>query len=200
MSETHALKIAIELFHLPSQIRTARTRPLPNGTHLVLRLIVDDPDAIREAQSLNDRPLSDMRQAAIFFVEQILLDPEADAFRTLGVERTATTAECRANMALLLKWLHPDLNGDDRRATMARQVIDSWKLISIQRHADQNLPASIRLTTNIPLTAAGERPASLAKRPPSLANEHRSKIRRLLRVITLAAKNKLIRYRNCKPS
>ena len=50
-----------------------------------------------------------VREASAFFIEQILLGPDADSYRVLGADRNAAAAELRRNMALLLRWLHPDM-------------------------------------------------------------------------------------------
>jgi hypothetical protein len=131
MSDSEALKAALDLFHLPSRARTMRASPPPNGTKLLLRLAIGDTDAINEAVLLTGRPACAVRQAAIFFIEQILLDPDSDEYRTLGLEPTATMSELRTHMALLLKWLHPDLSSNDDRSIMARRVIRAWKQVNL---------------------------------------------------------------------
>ena len=67
-----------------------------------------------------------VRKAAAFFIEQILLYPEADSYRVLGAERNAAAGELRRNMALLLRWLHPDL---DRHGTadFVGRVTGAWR-------------------------------------------------------------------------
>ena len=130
MSDADALKVAIDLFYLPSQVRAMRARPLPKGTKLLLRIASGDADAMRTAQELSDRPATAIREAAIFFVEQILLERGADEYRTLGLDQTAPAIELRAHMALLMKWLHPDLSNDNHRSTMARQVLRAWKYVN----------------------------------------------------------------------
>ena len=129
MSDVSALKAAIELFYIPSQVHAVRLAPLPKGTTLLLRLAAGDAEAAREAQDLSDRPADVSRQAAIFFIQQILLYPDADSYRILGSDRSATPSELRNHMALLLKWLHPDLNHDRHTTLLARRVIRAWDQI-----------------------------------------------------------------------
>jgi hypothetical protein len=124
-----ALRTAIEIFYLPSQVRTLRSSPLPKGTNFLLRLAAGDAEAVSEAQLYSDRPSCARRQAAIFFIEQILLAPDSDEYRILGLDRTAGMSELRAHMALLLKWLHPDFASDNHRSRMARRVIEAWTKI-----------------------------------------------------------------------
>jgi hypothetical protein len=129
MSDVSALKAAIELFYVPSQVRTMRLSPLPKGTPLLLRLAAGEAEAAHEAQEMSGRPVEVTRPAAIFFIEQILLYSDADSYRILGADHSATPSELRAHMALLLKWLHPDLNHDHHTALLARRVIRAWDQI-----------------------------------------------------------------------
>ncbi|HVU21598.1 MAG TPA: J domain-containing protein [Hyphomicrobium sp.] len=138
MTEGEALRAAIDLFYLPSQIRIVRRQPLPKGTGLLLRLAVGDPSAANEAKRHSGRSIIANREAAVFFVEQILLRPDADEYTILGLDHTAEITEFRAHMALLLKWLHPDMNSDENRSLMACRVIDAWnKVKSLDRNRRQ---------------------------------------------------------------
>ena len=67
-----------------------------------------------------------VREAAAFFVEQILLYPGADSYRVLGARPDATYGELRRNMALLLRWLHPDRDRQGERAIFAARVTRAW--------------------------------------------------------------------------
>jgi hypothetical protein len=139
MSGADALKAAIDMLHIPSQVRVARVSPLPKGVSLLLRLAAGDPEANDEAESLSGRPASVCRKAAVFFIEQILLAPEADNYRILGSDKTASGDELRSHMALLLKWLHPDLSRDSHKSLLARRVVAAWELLKTperRRHHD----------------------------------------------------------------
>lgn len=147
MSDVDVLKIAIDLFYLPSQVRATRNRPLPKGTKFLLLIAAGDVDAMRDARALSNRPSNAIQDAAIFFIEQILLDRSADEYRTLGLDCSAPTAELRAHMALLLKWLHPDINNDARRSAMARQVIRAWKQINSPANATRERSPRAEIST-----------------------------------------------------
>lgn len=197
MSDADALKVAIELFHLPSQIRAMRALPLPKGTKLLLQLAVGDADAMREAQMLSDRPQFVIRQAAIFFIEQILLDPVADEYRTLGLDDAATTNELRAHMALLLKWLHPDLSSNDHRSAMARQAIQAWKKVNSSEKLRRHPTAIARIPTNARHRRTGK---SVAKQVPMQSTlpiaRSTHKLGRILRIIAAAARNRFVHCKN----
>ncbi len=44
----------------------------------------------------------------------------------LGVNPQASSSELRHNMALLLKWLHPDKEGEGMRSLYATNVTNAW--------------------------------------------------------------------------
>lgn len=195
MSDADALRAAIDLFHLPSQIRAVRARPLPKGTKLLLRLAVGDAEAMREAEIFSDRPQSAIRQAAIFFIEQILLDPGADEYRTLGLDHTATISELRTNMALLLKWLHPDLSNDTPKSTMARQVIQAWKQVNASEKLRRHPTTLARISSNAKHTHIDRFTDEHARKlQPIVRRSH--KLRRILKIIAAAARNKFIHCKN----
>ncbi len=75
---------------------------------MLLEVAAEDPEALREAETLTGRPGAPLRRAASFFVEQVLLTRGSDSYRVLGCSSDANAAELRRHMALILKWLHPD--------------------------------------------------------------------------------------------
>ena len=126
MGDWAALKLALELLHVPWRVRLVRERPLPEGVPLLLRVAAGDAASEEAAAKAAGRPPEVVRQAATFFIEQILLAPGADSYRVLGAGPTATTAELRANMALLMKWLHPDAAHEGEQSVFAARIAAAW--------------------------------------------------------------------------
>ena len=126
MSERVALKVAIDLMHVPSQVRLFRSEPLPEGVPLLLRIAAGDNEADRTAVELTGRSIETVQRAAAFFIEQILFAPEADSYRVLGASRQASAAELRRNVGLLLKWLHPDVDPHSERSVFVGKVTGAW--------------------------------------------------------------------------
>jgi hypothetical protein len=126
MSDRVALKTAIDLMHVPSQVRVLRSEPLPDDVLMVLRIAAGDSETEQAAVDLTGRPLGTVRRAAAFFIEQILLAPEADSYRVLGTTSQASAGELRRNVALLLRWLHPDLDPQGHRSIFAGRVTTAW--------------------------------------------------------------------------
>ncbi len=126
MRDGEALRVALDLLHVPSRVRLLRAEPLPQGVPLLLRLAAGDREAEREAAEVVDRSADVVREAAAFFIEQILLCPEADSYRVLGASPDASSGELRRNMALLIKWLHPDMDRPGDQSVFVHRVTMAW--------------------------------------------------------------------------
>lgn len=126
MLEGAAVRVAIDLLQMPSRVRMIRQAPLPDGMGLLLRVAACDAGAASEAAAITGRAETFVTEAAAFFVEQILLDPDADSYRVLGALPASPSSDLRRNMALLVRWLHPDVaKGADRSRYVAR-VTYAW--------------------------------------------------------------------------
>lgn len=121
-----ALDHAIELARTPSLGRKLRAQPLPDGVLLVLRLASGDEDALGNAACVSGRAPEALRDAAMFYVAQVLFDPVADSYRTLGASPSATRDQLRAHTVCLLKWLHPDINREEEHAVFTFRVLRAW--------------------------------------------------------------------------
>lgn len=147
MNHATALGVAIDLLHMPSRVRLVRAAPLPSGVLDLLRIAAGDEEAIGEAIEFAGRSRDVVRDAVTFFIEQILLSPDADSYRVLGASPEATSAELRRNMALLLRWLHPDLDPSAERSIFATRVTLAWNdLKTFDRRAAYDQRRQISLT------------------------------------------------------
>jgi hypothetical protein len=126
MSGAQALRTALDLLHIPSRVHAARLEPLPPGVHSLLRVAVGEETEEALAIVSKGRSHDEIHQAAAFFIEQVLLHRDADSYRVLGATPEATTPELRRNMALLMRWLHPDKDPDGRRSMFAGRVTRAW--------------------------------------------------------------------------
>jgi hypothetical protein len=132
MGQAAAVKLAIDLMHFPSQVRSVRSAPLPDDVLILVRIAAGDEEATREAAEAAGRPRDVIREAAAFFIEQVLLHPGADSYRVLGARPEAPYGELRRNMALLLKWLHPDSDRQGQRVVFATRVTRAWNDLKTQ--------------------------------------------------------------------
>jgi hypothetical protein len=131
-----ALRLAFDLMHFPAQVRGVRVAPIPADVSRLLQIAAGEQEAILLAAAQSGRPAHLVREAAGFFIEQILLFPDADNYRVLGATSQASYAELRQNMALLLRWLHPDVNRPGERTVFVTRVTRAWnELKSPERRA-----------------------------------------------------------------
>jgi hypothetical protein len=126
MSDVAALRVAVDLMLIPSRVRSLRIGPLPHGVPFLLRIAANDEEATREAIVLTGKSPETLRAAAAFFIEQILLRPGADSYHVLGVGPDATASQLRQNLALLLRWLHPDVSENAQRSIFVTRVTTAW--------------------------------------------------------------------------
>ena len=164
MEEIAALKLAIEIVHVPWRVKLLRSEPLPDGVTLILRIASGEARAVSSAANLVDRPPHTIRKAAAFFIEQMLLFPEADSYRALGASPDISNENLRRNMAWLMAWLHPDHTRDEAHSTLAVRVSKAWNdLKTPERRAayDRQLRAAARPQRG--LLATPSRSRGLAK-------------------------------------
>jgi hypothetical protein len=176
MSAEDALKVALSLIAVPTQIKSARLGELPHGVNLLLNVAVGDQEARRMWSRRLERDETELVKAAEFFIEQVMLFPGSDSYRVLGSAPTATTAELRANMALLMRWLHPDVRTSEKRSTLANRVLAAWENI---KTPDKR--RAYDLTLKKPATSVSKR-----KKPRRLASQspkRRGFIKRLLSAV-----------------
>lgn len=126
MGEGVALKVAIDLMSVPSRVRMARSQPLPTGVSTLLRIAAGEEAAESAAITATGRSSDVIRRAAGFFIEQVMFCPNADSYRVLGASADATSTELRHNMALLMRWLHPDLDPQGLHSVFASRVTLAW--------------------------------------------------------------------------
>lgn len=137
MREQVALEAAVELLHMPSRARSLRNRDLPPGMTTLLGVVAGDEAALELATKAMGQSEAALRSASAFFIEQVLFHPEADSYRVLGAHRTATSDELRQNVALLLRWLHPDLDRGQERSIYVGRVTGAWNdLKTVERRSN----------------------------------------------------------------
>jgi hypothetical protein len=93
---------------------------------MLLCIAAGDETAETAAVKATGRSRDVIQRAAHFFIEQVLLCPNADSYRVLGASSEATNTELRRNMAQLMRWLHPDMDPEGRRSMFASRVSRAW--------------------------------------------------------------------------
>lgn len=119
-----ALRVAFDLLAAPSRRRQLRKSPLPNDVVLLLQIVAGDWEAIEASGRHVQKSRQQMREAAAFYIEQVMLAPQADSYRVLGASRDAPTAELRRHLGYLCKWLHSDR--ESARSVFLLRVTQAW--------------------------------------------------------------------------
>lgn len=129
MAPPPAVIAALTLLESPANVWDFRARSLPEGITTLLELVADDvATRDRLAQEIGC-DASQLTDAAGFFVEQVLLATDADAYRVLGATQHDSLEHLRRQRALLLRWLHPDKDPTGRRAIFIPRVMSAWDAI-----------------------------------------------------------------------
>jgi len=108
MADLSAVHAALALARIPAQIATVRGEALPPGMTELLAVAAGDRKIIELAEAETGLTEAELCDAAGFFIEQVLFQPQADSYRTLGAEAGSPATALRRHMALLAKALHPD--------------------------------------------------------------------------------------------
>jgi hypothetical protein len=135
MASRRAVDLALDLMRMPTLAPILSEQPFPSDLLDLIRIAARNADvaaAAAEASSVSERML---RSAAIFYLQEMLFSPGADAYRNLGVDRDASRAQMRLHMRWLLQWLHPDHNPDPAANLLAERVIGAWRQLGAGKGA-----------------------------------------------------------------
>lgn len=152
-----------------------RKSPLPHDMLTLLEVAAGDGSVIGEVTRTTGRGETQLRHAASFFVEQILLSENADSFRVLGGDDTTPIEVLRKHMALLMRWSHPDVarvHGAIDRSIYAGRVTRAWNALKTELRRAR----SFRIG-GLPDAARGAEPAQ----GPANRNGGAGKLRRPVR-------------------
>lgn len=145
-----ALEWAVALLHAPGERHALRQRPLPDGiTELLGIAATTSPESLAIAAKHFGEPESRMREAAQFYVREILLFPQADAYRILGVSDDASQDVIKTHHRLLQRWLHPDRLQHAGDAVFAARVNVAWQRLRNTAQRAQ-YDAHLRQTDHLP--------------------------------------------------
>jgi hypothetical protein len=136
---------------------------LPADVSSLLLIAAGDEEAIRKAAEATGRSPRSVREAAGFYVEQVLLHPDADSYRVLGTRSDASSEQLRRNMALLIRWLHPDSQNGAERTVFTARVTQAWNQLKTEEkratydrsRRKASLPTNNKATQQRPSTSRG---------------------------------------------
>ena len=107
-----AMAHAIEAFRTPSRHRNAGAGVFPSDMLLVIKAAAGDEATLLSAAGAHSVSAADVQEAAKHYLLRFLLHPEAKGIRLLGLNPGADADTINLHKRWLLKWLHPDRNGN----------------------------------------------------------------------------------------
>ena len=132
MSPQALLEIAVAFYKAPGRFPDLRNaaRKFPGDGSAVLRLATGaDPTTLGVA--VPPVSVEELRDASVFFVEQVFLASGADYYRLHGLDRNADAADIKEHHRLLMRLLHPDRPHADRQwqASAASRVNQAYTVL-----------------------------------------------------------------------
>ena len=130
-----------------------------------------------------------MQKAAVFFIEQVLLRPGGDSYHVLGCDNAAPVAELRRNMALLMRWLHPDVASDGssdkrlNRSLFANRITQAWESIKTEERRAAYNASLLAKESELQLKAAMSAGTTQVKSPDWLPAVRVSRPRSIKRLV-----------------
>jgi hypothetical protein len=155
MAGADALFVALTMLETPRSVKLAQSSRLPPGVTFLLEIAAGEAQAVSQASKMTGRSQGALRTAASFFIEQVLLQPGGDSYRVLGCNNGAPIGELRRNMALIMRWLHPDVtahgsaDGHMDRSIFANRITQAWGSIKTEeRRASYDLALAAKERDN----------------------------------------------------
>jgi len=124
---------------MPALARSSVAPPLPPNVIELMRIAAGSAEACKAAVAQTGEPRHVLIEAARFYLQQVLFRPDADCYRILGIQPTASRATARDHMRWLLEWLHPDRNTNNNSwdTVYAERVLSAWREVSAANGASK---------------------------------------------------------------
>jgi hypothetical protein len=141
MSGPRGIALALDLARMPALAQSIEKPPLPTDILEIMRIAAGSPGICQSASQVTGQPPAVLIEAARFYLQQMLLRPDADSYRVLGLPPGASRELARRHMQCLLQWLHPDVNRD-WDSVYAQRVLKAWREVSTK--IDSSRPLNSR--------------------------------------------------------
>lgn len=160
-----ALHHALQLLRTPTGARPGAHERLPEGMLLLIRIVAGDELALAEARQRSEEPGEVVREAAAFYIQQVMFASGSHSYRLLGVDADAPDERIKEHYRWLVRWLHPDRNADEWEVVYADRVNRAWQDLRTpsrrQRYDDLRAAEAVVAGTNDARTrSTGEHPVA----------------------------------------
>lgn len=121
-----ALEMALDLKRNSALVRSMRHKPLPEGLIDLIKCAGGCTETCEGLALARQRSPEIIRDAAINFLLLVVFTPDATPERQLGLNPGETTRETvRLHKRWLVRWLHPDHNGDPWQTVLFNHVLNA---------------------------------------------------------------------------
>ena len=205
--DADCLSLAVAFSRAPSRFPDLLhgRSPLPHGVTALLQFAAGSPSG-NSAAPHPDARSAEHKQAARFFIEQVLLAHHADHYRVLGVAPLAHLDQIKEHHRLLIRLFHPDRQKlpDARTDAFATRINQAYNIL---RSPDKRAAYDCMMREKLAAKPQSKGPwrqryitpaAELPMHPPSLVTRHRT-IFALGGVALVAALGVLLAYINQVP-
>ncbi len=151
MATATALHLALDLLHRPILAGPMREQPLPQDVLMLIKIAAGNLEAEQRALAMTSESRERIREAAVLYLQHVLLAPDADNYRVLGVECDAPQDKLREHLGWLMRWLHPDRTHSEWDSVFAERVLAAWDALKTRgRRAryDQSLNERVQMNPN----------------------------------------------------
>lgn len=132
----HSIQIALQLMQMPWLGQELRRQPVPDDVLDLIKVAAGCRDICLELQKLTGRKPEVVRAAAMHYLHAALLFPGAPPARVLGLRGSEAREIALRHKRWLIKWLHPDVNGNVWEAAQMARVVTAWNDVN----ADSRVP------------------------------------------------------------
>lgn len=133
------LQQVLDVYRQPLCYRTLWADPrraLPEGVGELLDLALATPEALDRPAARLHASREELAAALHFFIRQVLLAEESDAYRMLGLTPAATPAQIQSHYRKLMRLYHPDRDaGNEWNKIYAPRINQAYSLL---RHPDRH--------------------------------------------------------------
>jgi hypothetical protein len=126
MAQATALYLALDLLHRPTLAGLMREQPLPQDVLMLIKIAAGDIRTEQRVLTMTSHSREHVREAAILYLQHVLLAPGADNYRVLGVQSDAPQHQLREHLGWLMRWLHPDRTRSEWDSVFAERVLTAW--------------------------------------------------------------------------
>ncbi|MGE3643999.1 MAG: hypothetical protein AB7F96_09110 [Beijerinckiaceae bacterium] len=173
-----AIGQAIEIYRFPIRLADIKAQQLADDVEYLLSAI-DNRDVMNEiAERYNIKSVDILESAIGFYIEQVLLEPNSDPFRTLGASPSTPKGQLRKNFAALMRWLHPDRNVSEERTIYTNRVLQAWQQLKTEERRIASDRESFKTSVISPQEAGWRTGATRQMQLVAPLNKGRTRIRK----------------------